>query len=419
MATLTNTCTRDEPVAASVMTPPVDLKLGLLTGGGDKPYAFGLATALTSKGVHLDFIGSDELDSPELRSTPNLRFLNLRGSQSADAGFAAKILRILTYYVRLIAYAAGAKPKVLHVLWNNKFQTFDRTVLMLWYRLCGKRIVLTVHNVNAARRDASDSLLNRLTLRAQYRLADHLFVHTDRMKRELVDEFGVRESSVTTIPLGVNNSVPTTTLTPAAAKRRLGIHESDKTILFYGHIGPYKGLEHLVAAFQQVAATDPAYRLIIAGRPKTGADKYWDEIQRSLRGDASGARVIQRIEFIPDEETELYFKAADVLALPYTHVFQSGVIVLGYTFGLPVVSTDVGSLAEDIVEGRTGFLCRPCDPVDLARAIEAYFASDLFRALDSRRQEIRDFVQQRRSWDAISQTTLGVYAQLRTTGASE
>ena len=53
------------------------------------------------------------------------------------------------YYAKLIRYAATAKPKIFHILWNNKFELFDRTVLMLYYRLLGKRIVLTAHNVNA------------------------------------------------------------------------------------------------------------------------------------------------------------------------------------------------------------------------------------------------------------------------------
>ena len=67
-------------------------------------------------------------------------------------------------------------------------------------------------------------------------------------------------------------------------------------------------------------------------------------------------------EFIPDEETEIYFKAADVLVLPYRHIYQSGVLFLGYSFGLPVLAADVGSLKDEIVEGKTGFVFRPEDP---------------------------------------------------------
>src|SRR5437588_2639006 len=168
--------------------------------------------------------------------------------------------RILRYYLRLIGYAATAKPKLFHILWNNKFEIFDRTLLMLYYKMLGKKIVLTAHNVNAGKRDANDSLLNRLTLGIQYRLADHIFVHTEQMKRELLDEFGVRERATTVIPFGINQSVPDTDLTPAQAKQRLGISAGERAILFFGSIGPYKGLELLVAAFQRLVTADPDYR---------------------------------------------------------------------------------------------------------------------------------------------------------------
>jgi len=386
--------------------------VGLLTGGGDRPYALGLATALVSRGVCLDFVGSDQLDSAELRVSPKLHFLNLRGNQDEDASLAAKVSRVLIYYARLLRYAATARPKILHILWNNKFEIFDRTLLMLYYKVLRKKIALTAHNVNAGKRDANDSLLNRLTLGIQYRLADHIFVHTEQMKRELLDEFGVRERAVTVIPFGINQSVLDTNLAPARAKQRLGIGGGEKAILFFGSIGPYKGLEFLIAAFQRLVAVDPDYRLIIAGVPMRGCEDYWDEIQQAIRRDSSRERVIERIEYIPDEEAEVYFKAADVLVLPYTEVSQSGVLVSGYAFGLPVVAADVGSFREDIIEGRTGFLCGPRDPVGLAKALETYFQSDLFKALDRRRQEIREYARQRYSWDAVSEMTRTVYDEL-------
>src|SRR5207245_6751110 len=133
-------------------------------------------------------------------------------------------------------------PKVFHILWNNKFELFDRTLLMLYYKLLGKKIALTAHNVNAGRRDSNDSALNRLTLRIQYRLADHIFVHTEAMKSELLGSFGVAERRVSVIAFGINNSVPDTDLTPESAKQRLGIGGGDRVILFFGNIGPYKGL---------------------------------------------------------------------------------------------------------------------------------------------------------------------------------
>src|ERR1700730_3438894 len=158
----------------------------LLTGGGDRPYAFGLATELMSKGAALDIIGSDELDCPEFHGKPGANFMNLRGDQRSDVSFLEKVFRLSTYYAKLIRYAAAAKPKIFHTLWNNKFELFDRTLLMLYYKVLGKKLIFTAHNVNIRKRDCTDTWLNRFSLRVQYQLVDHIFVHTERMKRELL-----------------------------------------------------------------------------------------------------------------------------------------------------------------------------------------------------------------------------------------
>jgi glycosyltransferase involved in cell wall biosynthesis len=371
-----------------------------------------LALALVSKGVSVDVIGGDEVDSPEFHTTPNLRFLNFRGSQRQDVKFTKKLWRLLVYYARLVRYAARTKPKIFHILWNNKFEFFDRTILMLYYKVLGKKIAFTAHNVNQAKRDSSDSLLNRLTLRIQYRLCDHIFVHTQKMKDELCQDFDVAEKTVTVIRHPINNAFPDTELTPAEAKRGLGLRDDERAILFFGRIRPYKGIEHLLPAFQLLLTKPGNYRLIVAGEPKKGSEEYLDEIRQTINREFRRDEIILKIQFIPDEEMELYLKAADVLVLPYKDIFQSGVLFLAYSFGLPVVATDVGSFSEEIVEGKTGFLCKPGDPADLARTLETYFLSDIYRNLGARRQEIKDYANTHHSWDAVSELTRNAYAGL-------
>jgi D-inositol-3-phosphate glycosyltransferase len=400
---------------SALNTQPPNLRVALLTGGGDKPYALGVAAALTSQGILVDFIGSDELSVPAVLNNSRVTFLNLRGNQRTDASPFSKAWRVLKYYVHLISYAATAQPKLFHLLWNNKFEHFDRTLLMLYYRLLGKKITLTVHNVNARKRDSNDSFLNRLSLRLQYNFCDHIFVHTERMRSELVSDFRIPMSKVSVIPFGINNTVPNTALSTREAKRQTGISSGDKAVLFFGNITPYKGLEYLISAFGVLLAKDRSYRLIIAGRPK-GSDKYWKEVQQTIARGGFGDRIIQRIEYIPDELTEIYFKAADVLILPYTHVFQSGVLFLGYSFGLPAIAADVGALEEEIIEGETGFMFKPRDSVDLASKIENYFNSELFGDLENRRKQIREHANERYSWDKVAAMTLAVYSNLLSSG---
>jgi glycosyltransferase involved in cell wall biosynthesis len=390
----------------------VQIEVALLTGGTDRHYTFGLAMDLVTQGVHLDIIGSDEVDSPEMHDTPGLDFFNMVRSQRSDASLANKLSRVSAYYARLIGYAWKARPKIFHILWNNRFQFFDRTLLMFYYKFLGKKIAFTAHNVNEARRDGRDSWLNRVSLRVQYRLADHIFVHTEKMKAELLADFGVEEKSVTIIPYGINNALPSSNLTHAEAKRKLNIGGDEKTILFFGNIRPSKGLEYLLKALDLLAAHDTHYRLVIAGRRIKEFESYWESIQPILRRHQDRGLVMLRDEFIPDEEIEIYFKAADVLALPYTEIFQSGVLFMGYSFGLPVIAADVGSFREDVVEGRTGFLCNAREPIDIARTIETYFESDLFKNLGNRRLEIQDYARAEHSWGLVAETTRNVYASL-------
>ena len=387
------------------------VRIALLTGGDDRPYVFGLVSELLSKNIQIDLIGSDSLDFPEFRSREGVRFLNLRGCMDSNARVADKVSRILRYYARLISYAAKARPKIFHVLWNNKFEYFDRTLLMLYYRILGKQVVLTAHNVNARKRDKSDSFLNRLTLRIQYELCSKIFVHTEKMKEELIEDFDIRDERIKVIPFGINNAVPDTSLTALEAKKRLGLREDEKAILFFGRITPYKGLEYLIDAIQSLHSTGEGYRLVIAGRPDRCED-YWAARTKEITDKVESGQIILREGYIPDEDTELYFKAADVLALPYRQIYQSGVLFLAHSFGLPVLATDVGSLKDDIVEGRTGFVVRPEDASDLARVIQEYFVSDLYQNLSSRRQDIRAFASARHSWDAVGQITGNVYRNL-------
>jgi glycosyltransferase involved in cell wall biosynthesis len=397
---------------SSVMGRPA-LSVALLTGGDDRPYVLGLVPALTSEGITLDVIGSNDLELPELLNNSSVNFLNLRGDQRSDANLPSKVARVLRYYWRLVSYAAMARVKVFHILWNNKFEFFDRTLLTLCYKLTGKRIVLTAHNVNMRRRDGMDSWLNRWSLRTHYRLADHIFVHTDKMKAELLADFAVQENKVSVVPFGINNATPKTDLTNCDARRMLGIADTDKTILCFGQIAPYKGLEYLVAAFAKVLTEDGDFRLIIAGKPKWN-DEYWKSIEQLMIDNSVRHRVIERIEHVPDEQTELYFKAADVLVLSYTQIFQSGVIFLGYSFGLPAIVADVGSLKEEVMEGETGFVCKPRDSSDLARVIRKYFDSDLFRNLEARRADIKKYANEKYSWSKVAAITTTIYSRLLT-----
>src|SRR5687768_14527576 len=124
----------------SALTDPACVQVALLTAGRDRPYALGLAAALLEKRIAFDYLGSDSVDSPLLHNNSLVTFRNLR-DQNQGANLGRKIIRVLKYYGSLMIYALRARPRIFHILWNNKFELFDRTFLMLFYRLCGRRMV--------------------------------------------------------------------------------------------------------------------------------------------------------------------------------------------------------------------------------------------------------------------------------------
>ena len=121
-----------------------EIRVALLTAGRDTHYAYGVATALIAKGLCLDIIGGDGLESAEWGKKSFVRFLNLRGDMREDASLLKKMSRVLVYYARVMFYAATTKANIFHILWNNKFESFDRVLLMLYYKVLGKKTLLIV-----------------------------------------------------------------------------------------------------------------------------------------------------------------------------------------------------------------------------------------------------------------------------------
>src|SRR6266516_760800 len=387
-----------------------EMKVGLITGCVDPHYQVDLVSGLVEQDLIIEVIGNDAMEAAPIMRHPRVRFKNLRGSQDPRSSVGQKLMQVARYYLRLIGYATRSDASLFHLQWPLKLVFLERTIFNLYYRALGKKLVFTAHNVDQSARDGTPSWSSHLSLRCQYRMVDHVIVHTNKMKTELMNGFGVCESKISVVPHGVNSAIPESSLDRVAARKALNLRPDQRVLLVFGNIAPYKGIDLLVTALASLRKEGKRFTLMIAGRIKE-CQEHWDEICRLIDREGLMDDMILELKRIPDDCVELYFKAADVLALPYRYIFQSGVLFVAYRFGLPVIATDVGSLREDVIEGKTGFVCRAEDTADLARTIEAYFESDLFKGLEDRRREIRDYAYERYSWSKIGQLTWNVYTK--------
>jgi glycosyltransferase involved in cell wall biosynthesis len=162
----------------------------------------------------------------------------------------------------------------------------------------------------------------------------------------------------------------------------------------------------------QLRQIDKSYRLVVAGRVDKGHEEYWKGVERAVGELELESGIITHIRHIPEVEVEDFFKAADVLVLPYRDIFQSGVLFLGYSFGVPVVATDVGSFKEDVVAGVTGFVSDRDDSAGIAGAIAKYFSSELFKEREVTAEKIRAYGNRQYSRDEVWQTLGEIYGGL-------
>lgn len=187
------------------------------------------------------------------------------------------------------------------------------------------------------------------------------------------------------------------------ALRALGLDPARKTLLFFGLIRDYKGLDILLEAFGTLPED---YQLVVAGEPYGSFEKY----QRLIDGLPCGkARIRVFPEYIRDSEVKKFFSGADLAVLPYRSATQSGIGAIACHFGVPLLVTDVGGLKESVEARGTGIVAASADALSVREQILRYFASP---ALQERCKAATESERRRLGWDRFTASLLDFAATL-------
>ncbi|MBF8287141.1 MAG: hypothetical protein HW381_249 [Candidatus Rokubacteria bacterium] len=150
----------------------------------------------------------------------------------------------------------------------------------------------------------------------------------------------------------------------AAARRAHGL-EGRRVVLYVGKLSPGKGTADLAAAAPLVVAAVPDAVFVVVGEGATPLPE---------------APWLRRLGPLPNALVLGLYAAADVVAVPSIIPDSlSRVILEAMTAGRPVVGTQVGGTPELVVDGVTGLLVKPHDPVGLARALERLLLDEPLR----------------------------------------
>ncbi len=181
------------------------------------------------------------------------------------------------------------------------------------------------------------------------------------------------------------------------ALESLGLDPEKKTLLFFGLIREYKGLDILLDAFSMLG---PDYQLIIAGEPYGSFERY----QRQIDALDREHRTSCNLHYIKDSQVSRYFSGADLCVLPYRSATQSGVSAISFHFEVPMLVTDTGGLKATIADRGTGMLASAISPAAVKEGIEKYFSDPGIkdRCIDSIRKE-----KDRLSWSNFTKKLIG------------
>lgn len=234
----------------------------------------------------------------------------------------------------------------------------------------GVKVLAVVDNALPHERRFGDRALGRYVLGA----CDGLVVMSDEVRRDV-------EGLVPEVPLRqVAHPVYDVFGAPVPrpeARAALGLPADAPVLLFFGFIRRYKGLHVLLDAMPGILARLPDARLVVAG------EFYADEAALRAHAAPLGAAVRFDADYIPDAAVARYFGAADVVVQPYVSATQSGVAQIAFHFGRPVVTTDVGGLAEVVPHGEAGLVVPPENPTALADAVVRFFEEGMAARLEA------------------------------------
>lgn len=228
-------------------------------------------------------------------------------------------------------------------------------------------ILFICHNIFPHERFWPDRFLTKLTLRRGTRF----IVQSRQDEQDLLSL--ISKARYRLNPHPTYNAFKLTGMSRSEGRERIGVAGDVPVLLFFGFVREYKGLKHLLAALPEVRARIPAVQLWVVGDFAGDKPAYLEMIERLAIGDL--VRLVDG--YIPDQDIEQYFAAADLVVLPYESATQSGIVQIAYGFEKAVVVTGVGGLPDVVKDGQTGLVVEPRNPAAIAAAIVRFFTENM------------------------------------------
>jgi glycosyltransferase involved in cell wall biosynthesis len=266
------------------------------------------------------------------------------------------------------------KVDIVHLHWisgyftvpNHKYFTLLRSFIFINYLIfvkyiTRKKIVITLHNLLP--HENQYPTIQHKTFELSLKLANAIIVHNNYSKKMACRMYNIDEKKVWVIPHGAFGSYYPNHISKEEARGILKISKNKFVMLFFGAIREYKGIEELLTISDNLLTDEKDLFIIIAG---ACAD---DNLKRRLTEFSNKFKQnsLVRIEYIPDEDVQIFMNASDVGVLPYREITTSGALLLYMSFKKPVIVPDLEPMKELLQDAGIYYKCG--DNKDLQRTI--------------------------------------------------
>ena len=323
--------------------------------GGIAHHVYWLWRELNNRGQTVQVISFRKL-------YPSILFPGTTQLDTSNLKLDAQALPTLTplnpaTWLKAFKQVKAFSPDVIVIQWWQPFFGLLVGTLARLFRKAGFKCIIECHNVIPHEGSPFDKLLVKFAFSA----ADHFITHSTRDREDLLAVVPGKQVVVCPLPSLIEFSASNTKH-----------HDGGNTILFFGKVRKYKGLDVLLAAMPKVLKTVDVNLLIVG--------EFYDSIERYnrlIREHRIESHVRLDNRYVPNEQVPGIFKQADVLVLPYLSATQSGVARIALSNGVPIIASKTGGLSEAIKENVTGLFFPAGDPDALAAQIVNYFTNNL------------------------------------------
>lgn len=360
-------------------------------------YTYSLANALKNRGINVTAV----VDLTSEQGICQCDIVKVFNTADKNISKVNKLKNYIKGYKKILTIIKEKKIEILHLQYIT-FSPIDYNYIKKIKKYC--KVILTIHDIN----NFDSHFYDKIYFKKIYNAVDSLIIQTENNIERFKKLFPeVNENKIHLAYHGhflgfadVHDKND--------ARKHLGLPMDKFVFMFFGQIKKVKGVDLLIKAFSDVVKEYPDSYLLIAGKIWHSNQEYYEEVIKSNNIPTESIRT--DIKFIPDNDIGYYFSACDIVCLPYTELYQSGVVQLSYAYKKPAIVSDLPAFLTVVKDDSMGYIFKTGDIGSLSEKMRKAIQNK--ENISYLSECCYEYIKEKYSWDTIADKISNIYEEL-------